>query len=199
MSERTDRRIQGNQLVWGAGLLLLVLAAGAGFYFWSGMKDADLPRNPEERGHPASAPRVGIDEPLMVTLFHPVDGMLTPGSAAVKRRPDTQSQAREAILALFADQRAASAAGLGEVKLRALYLDASGAAYVDLAILPQKDVKASAWEEHLTVYAVVNTLTQNFDEIKQVRFLLNGKEAQTLAGHVDLSRTFTKRTDLVRQ
>jgi hypothetical protein len=40
---------------------------------------------------------------------------------------------------------------------------------------------------------------QNFDEIKQVRFLLNGKEAQTLAGHVDLSRTFTKRMDLVRQ
>jgi hypothetical protein len=60
-------------------------------------------------------------------------------------------------------------------------------------------VRASAWEEQLAIYALVNTLLQNFEEIKQVVLLLDGGEAQTLAGHMDLSRTFTKRMDLVKQ
>jgi hypothetical protein len=60
-------------------------------------------------------------------------------------------------------------------------------------------VRASAWEEQLAIYALVNTLLQNFEEIKQVVLLLDGGEAQTLAGHMDLSRTFAKRMDLVKQ
>ena len=46
---------------------------------------------------------------------------------------------------------------------------------------------------------MVNTVMQNFYEIKGVRFLVNGREAQTLAGHVDLSGKFQKRMDLVQQ
>jgi hypothetical protein len=46
---------------------------------------------------------------------------------------------------------------------------------------------------------MVNTLSQNFEEIRQVRFLVDGREVQTLAGHIELSRKFTKRMDLVKQ
>jgi hypothetical protein len=191
--------MQGSKMLLGAGIVLLVVVAGAGFYLWSGMGDADNAGQPGAQGPDTLAQPVLRDEPLMVTLFYPLDDMLTPVSAAVKRRPDTQSQAREAILALVADPRVAQAGMLGEVKLRALYLDTAGVVYVDLLTPPQKDVKASAWEEHLALYAMVNTLLQNFEEIKQVRFLLNGREAQTLAGHLDLTGTFTKRMDLVRQ
>jgi hypothetical protein len=88
---------------------------------------------------------------------------------------------------------------LRDIRLRAFYLDASGTAYIDLAAGLKKDVLASAWEEQLALYAMVNTLLRNFEEIKQVLFLFEGGEAQTLAGHMDLSRTFTKRMDLVRQ
>ena len=56
-----------------------------------------------------------------------------------------------------------------------------------------------SWEELLALYAMVNTLSQNFEEIRQVRFLVDGREAQTLAGHIELSRKFTKRMDLVKQ
>ena len=50
----------------------------------------------------------------------------------------------------------------------------------------------------LALYAVVNTVTHNVPEVRQVRVLLDGREAQTLAGHADLSRSFAKRADLVR-
>jgi len=88
---------------------------------------------------------------------------------------------------------------LRDIRLRELYLDAFGTAYIDLSPGPQKDVRASAWEEQLAIYAMVNTLLQNFDGIKTVVLLIDGREAQTLAGHMDLSRTFTKRMDLVKQ
>lgn len=46
-------------------------------------------------------------------------------------------------------------------------------------------VGGSTGEEFL-VTSVVNTLTE-FNEVKQVRFLIDGEEIETLAGHMDLS------------
>jgi glutamate-1-semialdehyde aminotransferase len=85
---------------------------------------------------------------------------------------------------------------LRDVRLRALYLDAAGTAVVDLAA--GREMRVGVWDELLAVYALVNTLTQDFPEVKQVRFLIDGREASTLAGHLDLSRAFVKRTDLVK-
>ena len=191
--------MQGGRGLLLAGIVFFVLAAAAGGFLWSRMQNADSAGQSGVQGQNLSAGPVLRDEPLMVTLYVPAGDLLTPVSAAIKRRPDTQSQAREALLSLFVDQRAAQAAGLAEVKLRAFYLDAAGLAYVDLSLAALKDVKTSVGEELLALYAMVDTLTQNFEEIKQVRFLLNGREAQTLAGHLDLTGSFAKRLDLVRQ
>jgi hypothetical protein len=125
--------------------------------------------------------------------------MLVAAPVQVKRQPDVQSLARAALTALFADQRAQLEPVIRDIRLRELFLDESGTAYVDLTTGRQKDVRASAWEEQLAIYALVNSLQQNFQEIKQVVLLLDGGEAQTLAGHMDLSRTFAKRMDLVKQ
>lgn len=42
--------------------------------------------------------------------------------------------------------------------------------------------------EILTVYSIVNTVVANVDEIKMVQILVEGKEVETLAGHLDISR-----------
>ncbi len=41
--------------------------------------------------------------------------------------------------------------------------------------------------ERITVYSIVNTLAQ-FDEVGEVKFLIDGEEVDTLVGHMDLSR-----------
>jgi hypothetical protein len=125
--------------------------------------------------------------------------MLATVSAAVRRQPDTQSQARESLAALFEDPRASQAPVLRDIKLREFYLDPSGTGYIDLALGPRTDVRASAWEERLAIAAMANTLLRNFAEIKQVFLLLDGREAQTLAGHIDLSRAFSESMDLVKE
>ena len=42
--------------------------------------------------------------------------------------------------------------------------------------------------ELLTVYSIVNTLTQNLDGIERVQLLVEGEEVETLAGHLDLTK-----------
>jgi hypothetical protein len=44
--------------------------------------------------------------------------------------------------------------------------------------------------ETLTVLSICATLNANQPRIKKVRFLVDGKQRATLAGHVDLTRTF---------
>ena len=44
--------------------------------------------------------------------------------------------------------------------------------------------------EELTLVSVVQTLSSNVSGITRVRFLVDGKERETLAGHADLTGTY---------
>lgn len=81
--------------------------------------------------------------------------------------------------------------------LRAFYLSAKGEAYVDLS----RDVVAAhtggSLNELLTIYTIVNALTSNLPAVKSVQVLVDGKEVDTLAGHVDLRRPLGKNLALV--
>lgn len=199
MSWTTDRSIRDNRLLLFIIIGIVVIAAAVGFIFQSSMNTQSAPQiQPKQVQTPLLQPGFR-NEPLTLMLFYPLDGVLVVASAPVKRQPDAQEQARETMTALFLDQRAVQAAVLRDIKLRAFYLDTQGTAYVDLTSAQHDVVRASAWEEELAIYAIVNTLTQNFEEIKQVKFLMDGKDAQTLAGHLDLERLYTRRMDLVKQ
>jgi len=200
MSERNDRSIPGRvPLVIALMASILVVAAGGG-YLWFRMAEAPQAVSTAQQDVHMTAPAVRPDEPFMATLFVPRDGALATAVVAVRRHPEVQLQAREAVTALLAAGQGMPSSVLRELRLRALYLDAASTATVDLSAASpnQKEVRASAEDELLAVYALVNTLTQNFPEVRQVRFLMDGREAQTLAGHIDLSRAFVKRTDLVK-
>jgi Sporulation and spore germination len=44
--------------------------------------------------------------------------------------------------------------------------------------------------ETLTLLSIIGTLHENFPEVTQVRFLVDGQPRETLAGHADLTRTY---------
>jgi hypothetical protein len=52
--------------------------------------------------------------------------------------------------------------------------------------------------ELMTVYAIVNAVTTNLPAVQRVQILIDGKEADTLAGHVDLRRPLQRDLSLVR-
>jgi hypothetical protein len=81
--------------------------------------------------------------------------------------------------------------------LRALYLNAKGEAYVDLSRDVVTAHTGGSRDELLTIYTIVNALTSNLPAVTSVQVLVNGKEVDTLAGHVDLRRPLMKNLELV--
>ncbi len=81
--------------------------------------------------------------------------------------------------------------------LRALYLGDKGEAFVDLS----KDASAAhtggSQDELLTIYAIVNALTANLPAVTSVQILIDGKEVDTLAGHIDLRKPLQKNLALI--
>jgi len=199
MFERGDRN-NGRNGHWPLVALALVISSliVAGALLWSRYRP--LPPAEQAGEQPAQAASVPLrpDEPLPLTLFVPVDGLLGRIPAGIYRQPELQLEARAAAAAVLASEQARQSAVLKDLELRALYIDPSGTAVVDLSPAGAKDLAGSAWDELLTIYALANTLIQNFPEVRQVRLLVDGRESPTLAGHVDLSRAFVKRNDLIR-
>jgi spore germination protein GerM len=80
----------------------------------------------------------------------------------------------------------------GDTIIRGAYLLPDGTAFIDLGgpTLSQGWTTGSH-QELMAIYSVVQTVTANFPEAKRVRVLVNGEPAETLAGHVSLSRALT--------
>ncbi|MBI3090830.1 MAG: GerMN domain-containing protein [Candidatus Tectomicrobia bacterium] len=99
-----------------------------------------------------------------------------------------RSRLEQVLTLLFQPNPEAGAAGIPEgTRLAAYFLTPDGTLYLDVNEAFRAQPQGS-WSEAVGAYAVVNTLTSNFPEVRRVQFLVEGKPATTLAGHLDLSR-----------
>jgi hypothetical protein len=71
-------------------------------------------------------------------------------------------------------------------------------AFVDLSAEARTRHTGGALDELFTIYAIVNAVTVNLPAISRVQILVDGKEADTLAGHVDLRRPLEKNLTWVK-
>jgi hypothetical protein len=82
--------------------------------------------------------------------------------------------------------------------LRALYVSEKGDAFVDLSAEVRTRHTGGALNELFTVYALVDALTVNLPAISRVQILIEGREVDTLAGHVDLRHPLQKNLKWIR-
>lgn len=76
--------------------------------------------------------------------------------------------------------------------LRALFVTDDGQAFVDLSPEVVTAHPGGSTFEQLTVYALVNALTVNLPAVHAVQILVDGREVDTLAGHLDLRGPLTQ-------
>ena len=82
--------------------------------------------------------------------------------------------------------------------LRALFI-AGGEAFVDLSGELMHGHPGGSLNEMLTVYTLVDSLTVNLPAVSAVQLLVDGREVETLAGHVDLRRPLAQNLAWVAQ
>lgn len=180
---------------WLLGVLLgvLLLAIGGGVFFvW--LEEAGPPRllRPREEGGPRPLPPAGRDSVLL--FFATKDGSgLEPEERALLRVATVREALRQTVQELIDGPRR----GLQETlpkgtRLLDLFLDDRGTVFLDFDKALSEDHPKGVWAEILTVSSLVQTLTANFDLVKGVQILIEGKPAETLAGHVDLGRPLTR-------
>ncbi len=82
-------------------------------------------------------------------------------------------------------------------KLRALYVTDRGDAFVDFSRDLVTGHPGGSLNEMLTVYSVVDALVANLPAVHAVQLLVDGREVDSLAGHLDLRRPLAKSTVVV--
>lgn len=150
---------------------------------------------------PAAAPAATPQRKITATLYYVTeDGMALVGvQRDVPFGEPIVEQARRIVEAALAPapEPFASPVPAGTT-LRTLFLSERGDAFVDLS----KDVTTKhtggSLDELFTVYAIVDALTVNLPVIVRVQILIDGKEADTLAGHVDLRHPLQKNLKWVK-
>jgi sporulation and spore germination protein len=149
---------------------------------------------------PAAA---GAEEPerkIKARLFYvSEDGHgLTGVEREVAFGADPGAQARAILDAQIAavDAPLLSAVPAG-TKLRAVYV-ANGDAYVDLTGEVVTAHPGGSLNEQLTVQTLVSAVMINLPAITGVQILVDGKEVDTLAGHVDLRQPLMRKPDWVQ-
>ena len=75
-----------------------------------------------------------------------------------------------------------------EVKIREVFIDDQGTAYVDFSEALSQTHPGGLWAEMLTLRSIMQTLVANVPEIKRMQILIEGREVETLAGHMDIRR-----------
>jgi sporulation and spore germination protein len=79
--------------------------------------------------------------------------------------------------------------------LLAFYILPDGTAIADFSEALATSIPSGIASEQLAVDSMARTLEANVPEVKRLKILIHGQEAETLAGHVDLTGTFAVHAD----
>lgn len=182
-----------------AMVALVVAVAAIAWLLFAGVPRVGDPPPPGQAG--AEAPAPGPERRINVTLFFiSEDGLALVGAQReVAFGEPVSEQARRIVEAQLGASPAPLARAIPEgTTLRSLFVSANGEAFVDLSGDVTTRHTGGALDELFTVYAVVNALTVNLPAVTRVQILIDGKEVDTLAGHVDLRHPLHKSMNWVR-
>ncbi|MBI5491873.1 MAG: GerMN domain-containing protein [Deltaproteobacteria bacterium] len=96
-----------------------------------------------------------------------------------------QSEIEEAVEALIKNSKGDGAIPEGTRLLGVKVKDKT--AIIDLSREFAEKNAGGSTGEMLSIYSVVDTVTLNFPEVKEVQLLVEGKREKTLSGHIDIS------------
>lgn len=171
--------------------VMVAVALGMSLYAWrmrGRVNRAELPANTQPVAPPASGPTE------QVTLYVAYDDaeMLRPTAVRIPLPAGRQERAEEllqALVDLYLDKSSPHVLGPGS-EIRGVYLVDPGLAVIDLNAAFANGHRSGVLVEELTMASLVGSLAANIPGINRIKILVDGKERDTLAGHVDLTNFY---------
>lgn len=122
---------------------------------------------------------------------------LAPVSVQLPLSADPAERARQLIDALIASPPASAQRTLpAGATLLDFYVLADGTAIADFSDEFSSEMPSGILSEWMAVSSITRTLAANVPSIVRLKILVHGHEAETLAGHIDLSDFFDVRASL---
>ncbi len=141
---------------------------------------------------PIAPPVNAPEQPVTVWVAHDDDGTLHPQTVKAALPVESTQRARRVLRALFTvylDRRSPHPIGDGS-DVKDVYLLNNDTFVVDLNARFADSHRSGIFVEELTMLSIVETIAANFPTIHRVKFLVEGKERETLAGHADLKQFY---------
>ncbi len=176
------RHLQFAMVVLFAAVLVL------GFYVRS-MRGRVGERIRAVDSRPVAPPASGPTEQATLYVAYDDPGVLHAEGAAIPLPSGRQERAQELVQALLARYLGKNSPHVlpARADLRDVYMVDPGLVVIDVNSAFADGHRSGILVEQLTVASFAQTLASNLPGINRVKFLVDGKERETLAGHADLS------------
>jgi germination protein M len=186
-------------LVTVAGLVSLLAAVTLTAPRWARLLTRPVGGTEEEAAEPSPAGATRKEEEGAGVAERKINAKLFFQSAdrrglVIEERPvafstDLSRQLRSVVEELVRGSKIGLGSTLApETKVLDVFVTSRGVAYVDLSKEAVAGHPGGSEAELMTVYSVVNSLTTSFPAVKRVQILVEDRPAETLAGHIDLTR-----------
>jgi hypothetical protein len=168
--------------------VMVAVALGMSLYVWRmrGLaRRAELPASTQTVAPPASGPT----EQATLYVAYDDSEILRPRVVNIPLPAGRQERAEELLRALvdiYLDKSSPHVLAAGS-EVRGVYVVDPGLAVIDLNGAFANGHRSGVLVEELTMASLVGSLSANIPGITRVKILVDGKERETLAGHVDLT------------
>lgn len=186
--------------VYLAGALLAAVIAAA-LYFPALRRQVNRARQVTEKTAEQArrellppAPATGSEPMVKAKMYwgsKTEDGTLVPITVELPLSSDSVLRAKEVLNTLLAGPVDPEARTLPpDAALLAFYILPDGTAVADFSEAIGTSIPSGIQSEQLAVDSILRTLEANVPQVQRLKILIHGQEAETLAGHLDLTQTF---------
>lgn len=175
-----------------AVIILLLAVFGMGMYVLETKRRAELSEMRAQDQRPIAPPVAGSEEAVTLWVARDADGLLHAEQVEAPlptNRPERERELLRALLGRYQTAGSLHPIGAG-ADIKAIYLLPDGLAVLDMNAAFADRHPSGVLVESLTVASIAATLQTNSPAVKRLKFLVEGRDRATLAGHADLSGTY---------
>ena len=175
--------------------LLLITLVGVGFlvFFFLSLFDYIYPPADGRRG-----PVVKEEKQKVKLYFSDLnERFLIPEDRYITKRKSPGDNVRELVVALIGGPNTDLVETFPkETDLRKVNVK-NGIAYIDFGKNLIDLHPGGSASEMMTIYSLTNTITINVPSVKKVKLLVDGRDLETVKGHIDTTKPFTINRELI--